>query len=155
MASLEPRDLLSNESGGTQRQQERGRRGPARRVLLQDEGGHLQRLGHVAGEAAVVLARHHPVEAAAQREAGLAAELADDGVGGQLVVRIEPDGDRTRCERGRVRDAAPARCAHRRTPRVLRSAPGNPTSRRPHSGLKPARAGAPSCSLSGWCPPRG
>ena len=67
--------------------------------LRQDEGGHLQRLRHVAGEAAVVLARHDAVEAVVEGEAGLRAELAHDGVGGELVVRVQPDGDRPGVER--------------------------------------------------------
>jgi hypothetical protein len=64
-------------------------------VLGQDEGGHLQRLRHVSGKATVVLACHDAVETTAEGEASLRAELADDGVGGKLVVRVQPDGDRS------------------------------------------------------------
>ena len=100
MASLEPRDLLGNERGGPERKQEGCGRGPARRVLCQDEGGHLQRLRHVSGEAAVVLARHDAVESGAQGEAGLCAELADECVGGKVVVRVQPDRDRSPLSNG-------------------------------------------------------
>ena len=62
MPSLEPRDLLGNERRGPERKQEWCRRGPAGRMLGQHERGHLQRLRHVSGKAAVVLARHDPVE---------------------------------------------------------------------------------------------
>ena len=91
MAGLEPGDLLGDERRGTQGKQQRRRGGPPRRSLRQDEGGHLQGLRHVAGEAAVVLARHDAVEAVVEGEGGLRAELADDGVGGQLVVRVQPE----------------------------------------------------------------
>jgi hypothetical protein len=95
---LEPGDLLGNESRGPQREQEWRGGGPPRRVCGQDKGSHLQGLRQVAGEATVVLARHDSVEAAVEGEAGLCAELADDGVGGKLVVRVQPDGDRPRGE---------------------------------------------------------
>ena len=64
---------------------------PIRGVLLQYEGSHLQRLRHVAGKAAVVLARHHPVEAVVEGKTGLRADLADDEVGWKVVVRVQPD----------------------------------------------------------------
>ena len=78
--------------------EERGGGGPARGELLQDEGSHLQRLRHVAGEAAMVLARHHPVEAASEGEAGLVAQLGHDGPGVEFVVRVEAEGDGARGE---------------------------------------------------------
>jgi hypothetical protein len=64
----------------------------------------LQRLSQVSRESTVVLARHDSFEAAAQREASLRAELGDDGFGGQVVVWIQPKGDRTRSE-GRKRES--------------------------------------------------
>ncbi len=100
VTGLQPRHLLRHERSGPEWEQEWRRGGPPRRVLGQDEGRHLQRLGHVPGEATVVLAGHDPVEAAVEGETGLRAELADDVVGGKFVVRVQPDGDRSRGERG-------------------------------------------------------
>ena len=123
MTGLQPGDLLRNERRRPQGEQERRRSGPAACVLLQYEGGHLQRLRHVAGKATVVLARHHPVEAVVEGESGLRADLADDGVGGKLVVRVQPDGDRPWLERtGRPKDRDDA--AHELAPGSSRSSVG-------------------------------
>ena len=78
-------------------------RGPTACVLFQYEGGHLQRLRHVAGETTMVLARHHPVEAVVEGKAGFRADFADDEVGGKLVVRVQPDGDRRGLEQAESR----------------------------------------------------
>jgi hypothetical protein len=67
-------------------------------VFLQHEGRHLQRLRQVARKSSVVLARHDSVEAAAQRESALGAELADNGLGRELAVRIQAEGDRSGSE---------------------------------------------------------
>ena len=113
VARLQPGDLLGHERRGAQGEQEWCGGGPPRGVLLQDEGGHLQRLRHVAGEPAVVLAGHDAVEAMRQGERCLSAQLVDDGVGGELVVRVEPNGNRPRGERSgrgcgrRVRHGVP------------------------------------------------
>ena len=69
---------------------------PTRWLLCQNEAGHLQRLRHVSGKATVVLAGHDPVEAAVEGKTRLRAELIDDGVSGEVVVRVQPDGNRSR-----------------------------------------------------------
>ncbi len=93
MTRLQPRHLLGHQCGRSKRQEQRGGRGPPRGVLLQDERGHLQRLRHVPGEPAVVLTGHDPVEPTVQGETRLSADLADDGICGEFVVRVEPDRD--------------------------------------------------------------
>ena len=102
IAGPQPGDLLGDERRRAQREEEGRGGGPTHVVLGQHEGGHLQGLRHVAGEATVVLAGHDAVEAVAERDAGLAAELGDDGLGRQLVVRVEPDGDGARRKGRRV-----------------------------------------------------
>ena len=63
IACPQPRDLLGDECGRAQGQEQRRGGRPTRVVLGQHERGHLQRLRHVSGEATVVLAGHDTVEA--------------------------------------------------------------------------------------------
>jgi hypothetical protein len=98
----EPRDLLHDERGGTQRQQQGARRDPRPVGHREQEGRGLQRVGQVARGPAVVLAHHQPGEPRRLAEPGLRAQLVDDRRRGQLVVRVEPQRHRTRFERRRA-----------------------------------------------------
>ena len=91
MAGGEPSHLFGQLGGRPERQQDRGGRGPTHWVLLQNERGHLQRIGQVAGEAAMVLAGHDAVEAGLEGDPGLGTELGHDGRGRELVVGIEAE----------------------------------------------------------------
>ena len=90
MARREPRRLLGDERGRSQRQEQRAGRGPAARHRVEQEPGELERVRQVSGEPAVMLAGHHTVEAVLDRERGLRAQLGD-GLGRvELLVRIAP-----------------------------------------------------------------
>src|SRR5580700_9784078 len=99
MTRPEPSDFLRNERCRPKWKQEGCRCSPTRHVLFQYEGGHLQRLRQVAGKATVVLAGHDAVEPASQGETSLCAKLADNGISGKLIVRVQTDRDRTSTER--------------------------------------------------------
>ena len=109
-ARRHPRDLLGDERGRSQRQQQRARRGPAGAHRLEAPAGRLQRVRQVAVEAAVVLAGHHAVESVpCAASAACVRELVDDGRrAGEVVVRIQPERDRAGGERcAHVRSACP------------------------------------------------
>jgi hypothetical protein len=78
----EPRDLLGYERGRAQREEQGARCGPAGRHRLERPTGRLHRVGEVAGEAAVVFARHHAVEAV------LAEQLDDVQVGDDAIALL-------------------------------------------------------------------
>ena len=78
----------------------------------------LQRVRQVAGEAVVVLARHHPVEAVLGAEHRLGDELVDDRGRGEVGVGVEPQRHRAACERGRRRTRGTCRAADRRSLRA-------------------------------------
>ena len=71
---------------------------PSRGHRLQAPARRLQRVRQVAGEPAVVLARHHAVEPRVCGERRLRAKLGDDRGGVEAVVRVEPQRHRSRCK---------------------------------------------------------
>ena len=99
-ARRQPRHLLDHERGGPQRQQQWARHGPSRRHGLEQPSRRLQRIGHVAGEPAVVLARHDPVEPGLYPEHRLVPQFAhgllgpepDMGVSATRSIRAPGDG---------------------------------------------------------------
>ena len=93
MAGVEPGNLFGHECGRSKWEQQRRGGGPARAVFLQDKRRHLERLRQVAREAAVVLARHHPVEAETKGNARLRAQFAHDCIRVEVVVRVQADRD--------------------------------------------------------------
>jgi hypothetical protein len=98
-ARRQPRRLLGHERGRPQREQQRARRRPARRHRLEAPARLLERVGEVAGEAAVVLAGHDAVEAVVGGERGLGPQLVDDRRRRQVVVGVHPQRDRAAPER--------------------------------------------------------
>ena len=95
----QPRDLLGHERRWSQRQQQRRGRRPRVRGRLEAPARGLQRIGQVPVEPAVVLARHHAVEAVPLGQRGLGAHLVDDGDRAEVVVRVEAQRHRPGRER--------------------------------------------------------
>ena len=94
-----PRRLLGDQRRRPEGKQQRARRGPPVGHRLEAPPGRLQGVGEVAGEPAVVLARHHPVEAVLGGERCLRPELVDDPGRGAVVVRVQAQRHRARRER--------------------------------------------------------
>ena len=70
-AGGQPGDLLGDQRHRSERQEHRARRAPPGAHRLEQPARHLQRVGRVPGEAPVVLARHHAVEAHVGGQRGL------------------------------------------------------------------------------------
>ena len=86
----EPGDLLGHQRQRPEGQEHRARRAPPGAHRLEQPARHLQRVGGVPGEASVVLARQHAVEAHVGGQRGLGPKLLHDACGVEPVVRVEP-----------------------------------------------------------------
>ena len=94
-SGCEPRDLLGHEGRGSERQEQGRGSCPPRVHHIEAEAGELEWVREVAGEAAVVLTRHHAVEAMRDRGARLTAQLVDDPGRVEALVGVEPERNRT------------------------------------------------------------
>ncbi len=89
MPGGQPGHLLGHQGGGPEREQQWAGGGPSVGGRVQDEAGHLQRVGQVAGEPTVVLTGHDAHEPCLDGQDCLAAQLVHHGGRFQIVVGIE------------------------------------------------------------------
>jgi len=99
MPGRQPRDLLGDQRSRTQRQQHGAGRDPHAFGRVEEEASGLDRIREIAGEATVMLAHHHAVEASSFRGACLRTQLLHHVWCRQLVVWVEPERHRPRRER--------------------------------------------------------
>ena len=92
---IEPRNFFGEQCDRSQRKEHGTGSSPSSRHRRQLESTHLQWVGEIAGETAVMLRGHDAVEPGIGGDRRLRAKLVDDVDGVEFVVGVETQGERT------------------------------------------------------------